>query len=148
MSSVTRLAFDQGWRYQFLRYITIGAIVFVVDIGSFKLLLGTNIALLFVATISYGLAICTHFTLNKFANFRSHDRPVHHQAANYAFVSGIGWLVTVLIVEVGVTRFHVTPLFAKLVAVAINVPIGFLGHRTFTFGSGILATLRNFVKTK
>ena len=142
MSSVTRLAFDQGWRYQFLRYITIGGIVFVVDIGSFKLLLGTKLVLFFVTTTAYALALSTHFTLNKFANFRAHDRPTHHQAANYAVIAFVGWVITLIVVETGTHRFGVAPLEAKLVAVVINLPIGFFGHRFITFGSGFLAALR------
>jgi putative flippase GtrA len=32
---------------------------------------------------------------------------------------------------------HLNPLVAKLIAVAINFPLGFIGHRTLTFGSGL-----------
>jgi len=142
MSRVARLAFDQGWRFQFLRYITIGGIVFVVDVGSFKLLLGTKIALFFVTTIAYGLAISAHFTLNKFVNFRAHDRPVHHQAANYFWIAFVGWIITLVVVELGTHRFGLAPFVAKLGAVVINLPIGFLGHRFVTFGNGFLAALR------
>lgn len=142
MSSVTRLAFDQGWRFQFLRYVTIGGIVLAVDVGSFKLLLGTKIALFFVTTTAYALAICTHFTLNKFINFRAHNRPVHHQAANYAWIALAGWIITVAVVEIGTHRFGLAPLLAKLAAVVINLPIGFLGHRFVTFGNGFFAALR------
>jgi len=35
-----------------------------------------------------------------------------------------------------------TPLVGKLIAVAVNIPLGFLGHRYLTFGTGIKGALR------
>lgn len=145
----TRFYEDRSWPFQLARYLTIGGFVFAVDFGSFALVLRLGWPLLVVATLSYGLGIATHFTLNKYVNFRAHDRPVHSQALTYGAVAFVCWLTTLLIVK-GTFAFAVPYLGAyragvagKLAAVAVNIPLGFLGHRYLTFGRGIAATLRD-----
>jgi putative flippase GtrA len=139
---LTRLFSDRTWPFQLIRYVSIGAIVFVVDVGLFRLLVGTGVFLAIAATISFGIAICVHFTFNKYVNFRAHDRPVGEQAGTYALVAFVCWLVTLAVIESGVRLFGLTPLAAKLVAVAVNLPVGFLGHRYLTFGPGIAHAIR------
>jgi putative flippase GtrA len=133
---------DKTWPFQFARYASIGGFVTCVDFGSFALFLRTGMPLLAVVTASWAIAIVTHFSLNKYINFRAHDRPAHHQMANYAVVAGATWLTTAAIVKVAVA-VGASPLLGKVIAIAVNVPIGFLGHRYFTFGRGILATARD-----
>ena len=137
-----KLFTDRSWPYQLARYLSIGAFVTCVDVGSFALLLRTHLALLAVVTVSYALGVATHFALNKYANFRVHDRPVQHQAATYAVVAFVCWLTTAAIVK-GAVALGAPPLLGKVCAIAFNVPLGFLGHRYLTFGRGITATLRH-----
>jgi putative flippase GtrA len=136
-----RLYEERTWPFQLARYLSIGAFVFCVDFGLFALLLRAHWPLMLAATASYGVGVATHFTLNKYVNFRAHDRPVHHQASTYGAIVFTCWLITLLVVNVAV-GFGIPALGAKLIAVAINVPIGFLGHRHLTFGRGILHLLR------
>ncbi|HTA40255.1 MAG TPA: GtrA family protein, partial [Candidatus Acidoferrales bacterium] len=77
---VTRFYEDRTWPFQLARYLTIGGIVFCIDVGSFAALLRAGVPLLVTTTIAYGFGIASHFTLNKYVNFRAHDRPVHAQA--------------------------------------------------------------------
>jgi putative flippase GtrA len=139
---VARFYEDRTWPFQLGRYLTIGGIVFCIDVGSFAALLRAGVPLLVTTTISYGLGISSHFTLNKYANFRAHDRPVHSQAVTYGIVAFVCWLTTLGIVK-GAVVLGAPPLAGKLIAIACNLPLGFLGHRYFTFGRGIVATLRD-----
>jgi putative flippase GtrA len=132
---------DTSWPYQLARYLTIGGFVFAIDIGSFALLLRSRLALLLVASIAYGLGILAHFTLNKYVNFRAHHRPLADQATTYGIVAFVCWLTTLAIVKLA-TGVGVPPLGAKVIAVALNIPIGFWGHRTLTFGHGIVNAVR------
>lgn len=132
---------DSSWPFQLARYASIGGFVTCIDVGSFVLFLRAGWPLLAVITASWGIALVTHFSLNKYVNFRAHDRPTHHQAATYALVAGTTWLTTTAIVKSAVA-FGAPPLLGKFVSIAFNVPIGFFGHRYLTFGRGISATLK------
>jgi len=137
-----RLYEDRSWPFQLARYVTIGGLVFCIDVGSFAGFLRAGVPLLVTTTLSYCLGIATHFTLNKYVNFRAHDRPVHSQALTYGIVAFVCWLTTLGIVK-GAVAFGAPPLAGKLLAIAFNLPLGFVGHRTFTFGRGIAASLRD-----
>jgi putative flippase GtrA len=133
---------DRSWKFQLARYVSIGLLVTALDVGSFALFLRARWPLMLAVTASYGLGVAIHFSLNKYANFRAHDRPVRRQAINYAVVAVTCWVTTAAIVKLAV-GFGIAPLPAKLIAIACNVPFGFLGHRNLSFGRGITATLRS-----
>lgn len=132
-------------RWQFFRYLAIGSTVFVIDVGSFQLLMRERVILALSATLSYGLGLCVHFALNKYYNFRSHDRAVTSQVTTYLVVAFALWLTTLAVVEIGFRVFGLTPLVSKVLAVAVNIPLGFLGHRCLTFGGGISAQLKRLM---
>jgi putative flippase GtrA len=142
---IKKILHEDRWRYQLLRYGAIGSIVFVIDVGSFRALLEVSRYLAVAATLSYALAVCVHFTLNKYANFRKHDRRVREQASTYIVVAFICWCTTLAVVEGGVAT-GLSPLVSKIAAVALNIPIGFAGHRFLTFGPGIIAATRRLLQ--
>jgi putative flippase GtrA len=138
---VARFYEDRSMPFQLARYLTIGGIVFCIDVGSFAGFLRVGIPLLVTTTISYLLGITSHFLLNKYVNFRAHDRPAHSQAVTYGIVAFVCWLTTLGIVK-GAVLLGAPPLGGKLLAIAFNLPLGFFGHRHLTFGRGILSTIR------
>ncbi|HKE37026.1 MAG TPA: GtrA family protein [Candidatus Baltobacteraceae bacterium] len=138
---------DASWPYQLARYASIGGFVTCIDVGTFALFLRAGWPLLAVITASWAIALATHFSLNKYVNFRAHDRPAHEQAGTYAVIAGITWLTTTAIVKIAIA-FGATPLVGKAIAIAFNVPIGFFGHRHLTFGRGITATARLLLKRR
>jgi putative flippase GtrA len=123
---------SRSWRFQLARYLTIGGVSAGVDLGIFVLLLAARVPILIVATASYGVGLAVHFTLNKYLNFRRHDRPIHRQASTYALVAFACWLVTLAIIKLA-TVGGLTPFAGKLAAIVLCAPIGFFGHRHFTF---------------
>lgn|GEM_PF-1110157 len=132
---------DSSLRFQLVRYLFIGGISAGADVGVFLLLLAVHVPVLIVATVSYGCGLAVHFTLNKYVNFRAHDRPIHHQASTYAAVAFTCWLTTLVIVKAAIF-FGFSPVVGKLVAIVVGAPIGFFGHRHFTFGRGLLASVK------
>lgn len=126
----------------FVRYVCIGGFVFVLDIGSFQGLIVSGVYRPLATTLSYLLAISTHFTLNRVLNFRNFDRPGSSQLRTYLVVAGFSWVITMIVIEGCVRWVDMLPLHAKILAVAINIPIGFLGHRLFTFGPGLRYWIR------
>lgn len=128
---------------QLLLYAVIGGIVFVVDVGVFRVLVLAHVYLPVAVTVSFCAGVVAHFTLNRFWNFRNFDRRMRSQLRTYLVIVAIQYLVQIATVELGVSVVHLSPLVAKLMSIVINFPIGFLGHRYFTFGQGITSFIRS-----
>jgi putative flippase GtrA len=139
-----RVTSDRQALIQFVTYASIGGFVQVVDIGFFRTFLYLRTVPEVAATVAGAIAMVVHFSLNKYVNFRNHDRPVYRQAGTYLAVGVVWWIVTLAIISTLTRIFGVPPLYAKLVAVAVNFPVGYLAHRYLTFGKGIRQTYRGW----
>lgn len=130
----------------FTRYMVIGGFVFAIDYSLYKyLLFELHTALWEAVTVSQTVALLIHFTLNKFLNFRAHDRSARDQFGTYLIVAGFCILVSQVVVYGWVALFGNSDLMLKLAkcaAVGVNIPIGFLGHKKLTFGGGLRAFTR------
>jgi putative flippase GtrA len=120
-------------------YAAIGSFVFVLDAGSFVLLMRAHVTLACAATLAYILGVCAHFTLNRTLNFRNFQRSLHGQIGTYLVVVGFCYCISLGVIEAGFRLLHLTPFIAKVVSVAVNIPIGYVGHRYLTFSGGIRA---------
>ena len=124
----------------FLRYIAIGGFVFCIDFSSYKALLDQAFVAWQAQVISQVIAMMTHFILNKYLNFRNHDRSAGEQFGTYLVVAVTCVVIGVAVVQAWVVLFGTskTSLYlAKCAAVGVNIPIGFIGHKKLTFGSGL-----------
>lgn len=129
---------------RFTIYIAIGSLVFALDTGTFALLMRAHMVLAVAATLSYMFGIGAHFSLNRVLNFRNFERSMHGQIKTYLVVAGFCYLVSLGVIEAGFRLFHLTPIAAKMLSIVLNIPIGYMGHRCFTFSGGIRASLRRF----
>lgn len=127
------------------RYVIIGALVFVIDVASFQALLREHAMLAVAATGSFGASLCTHFSLNRLWNFRNFERSGLAQFRTYMFVVAIQYAISLASIEIAVT-LGAAPIIAKVASVLLNFPVGFIGHRYLTFGSGLSAALRQIIK--
>ncbi len=146
MSMIQRLIHSPAGAAQFVRYLIIGSTVFLIDVGSFQLLVREHALLIVAVVISYGLGISTHFALNRYWNFRMFERTMARQARTYLVIALAQLPVTIAIVEAGVHYAKLPPLDAKILAVLLNVPLSFLAHKYLTFGAGIRQTFKGFVR--
>jgi len=140
---------DRSWKFQLLRYAIIGGISFCVDAGLFQALvwvlspsLGLKIALACAVVFANAVAMTVHFSLNKYVNFRAHDRAIHLQAGTYVVVAAVNVLLALSIVEILVVRAGLIPIVAKVLSVIMLMPFTFSAHRFLTFGPGIAARIR------
>jgi putative flippase GtrA len=85
--------------------------------------------------------------LNRYANFRRFERGIHDQARTFLAIIFFQWLVTLAVVSL-LVHYGSPVLPARLVAVALNLPVGFLANRYLTFGVGIIPRMRGAWKTK
>jgi putative flippase GtrA len=127
-------------------YAAIGALAVSIDVGLFRFFIGAGWIAESAAVCSGGASMAVHFTLNKYLNFRDHSRSLRDQLGTYAAVALVWWIVTLGVVAVMTRVFLAPPVVAKLVAVAINFPFGFLAQRYLTFGAGIAALVRRRLK--
>jgi putative flippase GtrA len=104
--------------------------------------MGLRVALTCALVVAGPVAMCVHFSLNKYVNFRAHDRAVHLQAGTYIAVTAITMPMSLTLVEILVVRFGMIPIDAKVLSVIVLMPITFSAHRFLTFGPGIVARLR------
>ena len=125
----------------FVRYVAIGGIVFCIEVGSFQALYHGGMWLLPANVASYLLAVTSHFSLNRYANFRDFRRSASAQARTYAVVAILCLICMTAVIEVAYRVFGMPPLYAKVLAIVLNFPLGFFGHRYLTFGLGLTAAL-------
>jgi putative flippase GtrA len=129
-------------RRQLLLYAAIGSLAVTVDVVLFRVFAGARWTPELAAVASGLASMAVHFTLNKYVNFRSHARPLRAQLGTYCAVTSVWWIVTIGVVAILTRGAALPPVAAKLIAVAINFPLGFVLQRQFTFGAGIGAALR------
>jgi putative flippase GtrA len=146
MSMLQRLIHSPAAVAQFARYLIIGSTVFLIDVGSFQLLVREHTLLVVAVVISYVLGISTHFALNRYWNFRVFERSMARQARTYLVIALAQLPITIAIVEAGVHYAKLPPLEAKVLAVLINVPLSFVAHKYLTFGAGIRQTFKEIVR--
>lgn len=127
---------------QFALYVTIGGLGVAVDLLSLAALLRVHVLLVPAVTLAFAASVAVHFTLNKYYNFRNHDRPIARQAGTYLVVASSVWLLTVLWIEFFVRYFGVSVMVAKVSVLPLNVVIGYFGTRFLAFGPGIGRSVR------
>ena len=132
---------DRATLRQIGLYLAIGGLVFCVDVFTLQAMIARGIMAALAATLSFALGVSTHFLLNRYLNFRNFERAIHAQARTYVVIVTFSWLVTIAIIEAGV-RLGLGPLQGKMIAVVVNLPVGYLAHRYMTFSKGMRAAFR------
>jgi putative flippase GtrA len=93
------------------------------------------------ASVAYVLGVSTHFTLNRYLNFRNFERAIHAQARTFTVIVLLSWALTIGIIMLG-THLGCGAIVAKVIAVIVNLPAGYIAHRYLTFGKGMRAAIR------
>ena len=120
----------------FIRYVSVGAVVVVVDVACFQTLVILQVPLPLTTSIAFIIATLVHFMLNKAWTFRVGGAPHGYQVTAYVSVLFASFVVTQLVIETSVLIFHAIPIVGKFAALLIQLPVSFLGHRYFTFREG------------
>lgn len=123
----------ENW-LQLLRFALVGASGYLVNLAVFAVAvhsLGLDHRL--AATLAFVVAVTNNFVLNRSWTFPVSERRVHHQALRFLVVSVAGFLVNLGVLEALVVGLDVAELPAQAVAVAVAMPVNFLGNRQWTF---------------
>jgi putative flippase GtrA len=128
--------------FQVIRYYSVGAFAVVVDVSLYQVLMQAHAAPPVAAAISGPVAAALHFALNRTWSFSAFHRPAAAQIPAYLFVYAWVWSITVLVVSYTTYDLHLAPLAAKAAAIGITLPIGFIGHKYLTYGTGLREAAR------
>ena len=127
------LAHPENW-LQLLRFALVGATGYLVNLVVFAL--AVNVGGLdhrVGATLAFVVAVTNNFTLNRSWTFPVSERRVHHQALRFLLVSLAGFVVNLAVLELLVVGAGLADLPAQAIAVAVAMPVNFLGNRQWTF---------------
>lgn len=84
-------------------------------------------------TVSYVVAVTCQFMMNRYWSFRALERPIHHQALEYAGITLLNYLLMIAVELFGMRVLRLNPLESFALSVPINLPVGYLANRYFTF---------------
>jgi putative flippase GtrA len=132
----------------FVVYIGIGFAGLAAYFAVLEALLRENVPLLAATACSFLVGVSFQFLLNRYVNFRAFDRAVTRQASTYVVVIGLNLLLTMLVVAVAVRALHMNPFLANLATIPITSPVAYLANRYLTFGPGIRARLRDWLRVR
>jgi putative flippase GtrA len=120
---------------QITLYAIVGVIGTLIDVGLFWALVSIGTWPALAVTVAYFLATAAQFYLNRQYSFASFDRAVLHQMGLYAVITVVTWLLTLGIVQAGISIVHLAPLVAKVISIPPVALLGFLANRYLTFAA-------------
>ncbi len=125
----------ENW-LQLLRFAIVGASGYLVNLVVFWIFthpVGADHRV--AATAAFAVAITNNFLWNRTWTFRVGHGRVHHQAVRFLVVSLAGFFVNLAVLEALVIGAGLADLPAQAIAVAVAMPVNFLGNRLWTFGA-------------
>lgn len=123
----------ENWR-QLVRFGLVGASGYIINLAVFSLLvlrLGVDYRL--AAAAAFGVAVANNFTWNRRWTFGVREASVVPQAARFLGVSVACFVLNVLILDLQVRVMHASEVGAQAAAVAVVVPVSYVGNRLWTF---------------
>lgn len=117
-----------------LRFMGVGSLGLVTDLGTFTALIAGFDRPLLVRLVSIGLATLVTWRLNRALTFDASGRRQHHEAMRYAMVTaaaqGLSYAVFAVLVLTVLAWF---PQGALLAGAAVAACFSYYGHRLFAF---------------
>jgi putative flippase GtrA len=114
------------------RFLIIGVLSFIIDAGTLFLTHGLlKMWLPLATTIAYAVAFTVNFGLNRVWAFGS-TAAVTGQATRYIALTGVNYLITLLIVD-GLAALGMSYLLAKVIATAVIAGINYVAYRNWVF---------------
>lgn len=122
---------------QLFKFGVVGGSGYVVNLAVFALLTGTGDLHHIPAAIgAFLVAVTNNFAWNRQWTFRAEAPGRHpaHQGARFLAVSILGLGVNLAVLELLVSSLDVAELPAQALAVAVAMPLNFVGNKLWTFG--------------
>ena len=126
----------ENWA-QLMRFGLVGGSGYLVNLVVFALLTGAADAHHIPAAIgAFLVAVANNFAWNRLWTFRAEAPGRHpaHQGMRFLLVSVAGLGVNLIVLEALVTGVEMGELVSQAIAVAVAMPVNFIGNKLWTFG--------------
>ncbi len=122
--------------FQLLRFGLVGGSGYVVNLAVFAVLSGVlDVHHIAAAIGAFCVAVVNNFWWNRHWTFEAHDGHAGFQAARFLTVSLFGLAVNLGLLELFVSGVELAELPAQALAVALTLPVNFIGNKLWTFDS-------------
>jgi dolichol-phosphate mannosyltransferase len=118
---------------QLLRFATVGASGFAINLGVFALAMALGVHHLAAALMAFTVAVTSNFVLNRQWTFAVGHGAVGQQAPRFFAVSVTAALFAATVLELLVGTAGVSALAAQPAAIAAATPLSFIGSRNWAF---------------
>ena len=122
---------------QLLRFGVVGGSGYVINLVAFTVLSQVvELHHIAAAVGAFAVAITNNFLLNRQWTFRADRDGRHpaHQGARFLAVSVVGLGVNLAVLELLVSGVALAEVPSQAVAVAVAMPVNFIGNKLWTFG--------------
>jgi putative flippase GtrA len=120
---------------QLVKFAFVGASGYVVNLIVFALLAeGAGVHHIPAAIGAFCVAVLNNFWWNRHWTFRASAGHAGFQAARFFAVSVVALGVNLVVLELLVTSAELAELPSQAIAVAIAMPVNFIGNKLWTFG--------------
>lgn len=120
---------------ELLRFGLVGGSGYVVNLAVFALLSGpAGLHHITAATGAFGVAVINNFWWNRHWTFGAGAGHAGFQAARFFTISLLGLGLNLMLLELFVTELALADLPAQALAVALTMPVNFVGNKLWTFG--------------
>jgi putative flippase GtrA len=120
--------------WQLLKFGLVGGSGYLINLAVFALLSGNLGVHHIVAAIgAFCVAFCSNFLWNRHWTFAAGDGHAGFQAARFFTVSVAALLINLAVLQALVEGTSLGDLSAQAIAVAVAMPLNFLGNKLWTF---------------
>jgi putative flippase GtrA len=119
---------------QLIRFGLVGGVGFIVNVGVYALMVhGASVDYRAANVVAWLVAVMNNFVLNRHWTFDARDGAAHFQAARFLIVSLVAEVVSLLLLTLFVESAGIDKVAAQAMAVAVSMPLNFLGNKLWTF---------------
>lgn len=120
---------------QLFKFGLVGGSGYAVNLIVFALLVGpVGLHHIAAAVGAFCVAVTNNFVLNRHWTFGARDGHAGFQAARFLTISLVGLAFNLALLELMVSTLEVGELPAQAIAVALSMPVNFIGNKLWTFG--------------
>jgi putative flippase GtrA len=121
---------------QLLKFAIVGASGYVVNLAVFAALAaGADVHHIAAAVAAFCVAVANNFICNRHWTFRAGAGDAGFQAPRFLAVSLVALVLNLVLLEILVSGAGAPELTSQAVAVAVSMPVNFVGNKLWTFGS-------------
>jgi putative flippase GtrA len=119
---------------QLLRFALVGASGYAVNLAVFAVLAaGLDVHHLAAAVAAFCVAVTNNFAWNRHWTFDARGGHAGFQAVRFLTVSVLGLCLNLVLLELFVSAAELPELPAQALAVALTMPVNFIGNKLWTF---------------